>query len=75
MAEITQTVKGAVQRDELTGTIRQDQIIKTETNVRFVNHLGNFLQIAGRLLGKKPITSVYFVQSLATEYRSRWIQF
>lgn len=75
MADIIQTVKGTIQRDELTGTVQRDEITKTEPDIRFVNHLGHFLQIAGWLLGKKPIISVYFVQTLATEYRSRWIRF
>ena len=75
MAEIIQTVKSTVQRDELTGTVQRDDLANTEEYIRFINHLGHFLQISGWLLGKKPIISVYFVQTLATEYRSRWIRF
>jgi hypothetical protein len=75
MADIKQTINGTVQRDELTGTVGRDALAKTETDVHFVNHLGHFLQIAGWLLGFNPITTIYFVQELATEYRSRWISF
>jgi hypothetical protein len=75
MADINKAIAGQVSNSEIAGQVSTDALAKTETDVIFINHLGHYLQIAGRLLGFNPITTFYFLQELTTEYKSRWGSF
>ncbi len=75
MADITQDIAGQVESSELAGQVESSELEKSETVVTFINHMGHFLQIAGWMLGFHPITTVYFVQELTTEYKTRWTGF
>lgn len=72
MADINKAIAGQVTTSAIAGQVSADALTKAETDVVFINHLGHFLQIAGWLLGGNPITTVYFLQNLTTEYRTRW---